>query len=129
MSIYSCKFTLPIKWFWLTNQMVLVKSTVLNWCKKIQTKKRFHISWVHVYENSTNVFNKVPIYPCKFTSTIKWFWFNSTVLNRCLKTLKNVKVFKQRNVSVFSWVYAYKNATYVFNKVPIYLYKFTSSIK
>ena len=70
---------------------------------KIQTKKRFHISWVHVYENAANVFNKEPIYSCKFTSFIKWFWLNSTVLGWSLKTLKNVKEFEQRNVSIFCW--------------------------
>ena len=40
-------------------------------CKRIQIKKRFHISWVHIYENATNVFNKVSIYPCKFILSIK----------------------------------------------------------
>ena len=40
-------------------------------CKRIQIKKCFYILWVRVYENATNVFNKVRIYLCKFTSSIK----------------------------------------------------------
>ena len=54
---------------------------------------------------------------------------DSTLLNWCLKTLKTVKEFKQRNVSIFSWVHVYENATNVFKKVRIYPCKFTSSIK
>ena len=90
------------------NQMVLIELYItrptlknIEKFKTTQTKKRFNISWVHVHENATNFFNKVPIYPCKFTSSIKWFWFNSTVLNWRLKRLKNIKEFKQRNVPIF----------------------------
>ena len=102
MKIHFIQFNLFI------NQMVLVELCSIEPMhknikkfKRIQTKKRFHISWVLLHENATNVFNKVPIYPCKFTSSIKWFYFNSTKLNWCLKTLKNVKEFNQRNVSIF----------------------------
>ena len=56
---------------------------------------------MHIHENTSNVFNKVPIYPCKYTSPMKWFWLNSTVLKRGLKIKRNLKEFKQRNVSIF----------------------------
>ena len=80
------------------NQLVLVQLYCtklmlknIEKCKKIQTKKRVHISWVHVYKNASNIFDKVLIYLWKFPSSIKWFWFNSTVLNWRLKWLKNIK--------------------------------------
>ena len=43
------------------NQMVELYSTelmlkIIEKCKRIQTKKCFHISWVHVHENATNFF-------------------------------------------------------------------------
>ena len=69
--------------------------------KRIQAKKRFHIFVSKLFKNATHIFNKVSIYSCKYTSSIKWFWFNSTLLNWFLKTLKNVKEIKQRNVSIF----------------------------
>ena len=50
----------------------------------VQTKKRLGISWLHIYENATNVFSKVRCYWCKCV------WLISTVLNWCSKTLKNV---------------------------------------
>ena len=78
-------------------------------------------SWVQVYKNANNVYNKMSIYPYKSTWSVKWFWLNSTVLNLCLRTLKNVKEFKQRNVSIFSWMHIYKNATDVFKKVRIFI--------
>ena len=85
------------------NQMVLVElySTELmlknieKWTR-IQINKHVHISWVHLKENTANVFNNVPIY-----SWMKWFWSNSTVLKRGLKIKWHLKEFKQRNVSIF----------------------------
>ena len=107
------------------HQMVLIQfySTELM-LKNIEKRKQFKernfsiFPWVHFQENATNVCNKVRIYPYRFTSLIKWFWFNYTVPNWCLKTLKNVKKIKQRNVFIFSWVHFRGNATIVFNKVP-----------
>ena len=120
---------LTIKCFWLD-------FTVLNHCLKTLKKvkefkqRNFSIfSLVQVYKNGTNAFNKVSIYPCKYISFIKWFWLKSTVLNWCLRTLKNVKEFKQKNVSISLWVHVYENAINVFNKVPVCPCKFTSSIR
>ena len=38
----------------------------------------------------------------------------STLLNWCLKTLKTVKKFKQRNVSKFLWVHVNENALLIY---------------
>ena len=64
-SIYPCKFTLSIKWFWLNFIVLELMVKDIEKCKKIQTKKRVH--------NVTKVFHKVSIYPRKFTSSIKRF--------------------------------------------------------
>ena len=79
------------------NQMVLLqlyKTELMlkniEKCKRIQSKKRFHISRVHLHEDAANVFNEMPSYPCKFTSSITWFWLNSTVLKPMLKNIKKL---------------------------------------
>ena len=38
-----------------SNELML---KIIEKCKRIQTKKRFHISWVQVFEDAINVFNK-----------------------------------------------------------------------
>ena len=127
--INPLKFTASIKWFWFS-------SIVLNLCliKILKNVKEFKqrnvsiFSWGYVYK-SVSVLEKVPIYPCKFTLSIKWFWLNSTVPNLCLKTLKNVSEFKQRNVSIFYEGTFIRTQLTFFNKVSIYASKFTSSIK
>ena len=110
-------------------------SKVVNRCfKSLKNAKKFKqrnvsiFSWVYVYKN-VNVLEKVPIYPYKFTLSIKWFWLNSTVPNLCLKILKNVSEFKQRNVSIFYEGTFIRTQLAFFNKVSIYPSKFTSSIK
>ena len=108
MPICPSKFTSSIKVLVELYSTEPMLKNILKY-KITQTKQRLHIAWVHVYENATNVLNKVPIYPCKFTSSIKLFWLNSTVPNSCLKTLKNVTEFKRRNVSIFSGMHVHEN--------------------
>ena len=141
MPIYPCLFTSSIKWFRLN-------STVLNWClktvKNVEKFKQRNVTilcvWTFtkwqlmfltkcqfIHANSVH-FNKLSIYPWKLTSSIKWFWLDSIVLTRCLKTLKNVKEFKQRNISVFRDC-TFTKTQLMFLIVSIYPCKFTSSIK
>ena len=96
-------------------------------CKKVQTKKRFQIYVSACLRKCTTDLS----FECRlcFSTEMVLTQHGSTVLNWCLKTLKAVKKFKQRNVSIFSWVHVYKNATNIFNKVRVYRCKFTSSIK
>ena len=91
---------------WL-NITELMPKNIEN-CKKIQTKKRFHIFvsarlWKHTADLSLDC---RLFYPTEMVLTQN----GSTLLNWCLKTLKTVKKkFKQRNVSIFSWVHVYEN--------------------
>ena len=82
-------------------------------CTKIQTRKRFHIFVsACLQKHSAHLsFNCWLYYPPKMVLT----QHGSTLLNWCLKTLKTVKKFKQRNVSIFSRVHVYENT------LPIYL--------
>ena len=73
---------------------------------------------MHVFENKTNVFKYTAnlsfecrlFYPTEMVLT----QYGSTLLNWSLKTLKDVKEFKSRNASTFSWMHVFENATNVF---------------
>ena len=82
-------------------------------CKKVQIKKRFHILVSAFLRKHTAdlSFDCRLFYPTEMILT----QHGSTLLNWCLKTLKTVKKFKRRNVSIFSWVHVYENT------LPIYL--------
>ena len=60
---------------------------------------------MHVFENTTNVFKHTAdlYFDCRLFYPIELVLtqHGSTLLNWCLKTLKIVKKFKQRNVSIF----------------------------
>ena len=96
---------------WLSITELMPKN--IENCKRIQIKKRFHIFVsACLRKHPANLsFDCRLFYPTEMVLT----QHGSTLLNWCLKTLKNVKEFKQRNVSIFSWVHAYENA------LPIYL--------
>ena len=83
-------------------------------CKKIQTKKRFHIFGSACLQTCTSdlYFACWLVYPTKMVLTEK----GSTLVNWYLKTLKTVKKLNQGNVSIFSWVHVYENT------LPIYLW-------
>ena len=68
--------------------------------KKIQIKKRFHIFVSACLQKHTAdlSFDCRLFYPTEMVLT----QHGPTLLNWCLKTLKNVKELKQRNVSIFS---------------------------
>ena len=90
---------------WL-NITELVPKNIEN-CKKIQTKKRFHI-FVSACLRKCTVdlsFDSQLFYPTELFLT----QHGSTLLNWYLKTLKTVKKFKQRNISIFSRVHVYGN--------------------
>ena len=69
-------------------------------CKRIQTKKRFHLFVSARLRTCTADLS----FDCRlfYTAEMVLTQHGSTLLNWCLKTLKNVKEFKQRNVSIFS---------------------------
>ena len=96
---------------WL-NITELMPKNIEN-CKKIQTKKRLHIFVSACLRKHTAdlSFDCRLFYPTEMILT----QHGSTLLNWCLKTLKTVKKFKRRNVSIFSWVHVYENT------LPIYL--------
>ena len=82
-------------------------------CKRNQIKKRFHIFMsAFLWKHTANL-----SFDCRlfYSTDLILTQHGSTLLNWCLKTLKNVKEFKQRNVSIFSWVHLYENT------LPIYL--------
>ena len=90
---------------WL-NITELVPKNIEN-CKKIQTKKRFHIFVSTCLRKSTVdlSFDSQLFYLTELFLT----QHGSTLLNWYLKTLKTVKKFKQRNISIFSRVHVYGN--------------------
>ena len=79
---------------WLNITELIPKN--IERCKRIQIKKRFHI--FVLFENATNVFKHTVnlsldcrlFYPTEMVLT----QHDSTLLNSCLKTLKNVKKLK-----------------------------------
>ena len=97
---------------WL-NITELVPKNIEN-CKKIQTKKRVPI-FVSGCLRKCSVdlsFDCQLFYPTELILT----QHGSILLNWCLKTMKTVKKFKQRNVYIFSWVHVCKHA------LPIYIF-------
>ena len=97
-------------WTWL-NITELMPKNIEN-CKRIQTKKRFHI-FVSACLRKCTVdlsFDCRLFYPTELILT----QHGSTLLNWCLKTLKTVKKFKQRNVSKFLWVHVSENALLIY---------------
>ena len=95
---------------WL-NITELVPKNIEN-CKKIQRKKRFQIFVSSCYWKCTAdlSFDCRLFYPTELILT----QHGSPLLNRCLKTLKTVKKFKQRNVCIFSWVHVYENTLRIY---------------
>ena len=81
-------------------------------CIKIQTKKRFHIfAKTCLQKDSPDFsFDCRLFYPTELILTQD----GSTLLNWCLKTLKTVKKFKQRNISIFSRVHVYENTRLIY---------------
>ena len=96
---------------WL-NITELIPKNIEN-SKRIQIKKYFHILVTACLQTCTSdlYFDCWLFYPTKMALT----QHGSTLLNWCLKTLKTLKKFKQRNVSIFSSVHVYENT------LPIYL--------
>ena len=120
--VFQCRNFNLNEWLHIKDQNAFNKQLLLN-SVNLKYKKstlRFY------YENAVKTLfqsEPIPTYYFQFNwvtshKTWKWLKFNSTVLNWCLKPLKNVKESKQRNVSIF---HVYKNATNIFNKVPIHL--------
>ena len=81
-------------------------------CKKNQTKKRFpnFVSACLRKHSADLSFDCRLFYPIELILT----QHGSTLLNWCLKTLKTVKKFKQRNVSKFLWVHVNENALLIY---------------
>ena len=104
-------YLIDFKSTWL-NITELVPKNIEN-CKKIQTKKRVPI-FVSACLRKCSVdlsFDCRLFYPTELILTQD----GSILLNWWLKTLKTVKNFKQRNVSIFSRVHVYED------NLPIYL--------
>ena len=95
---------------WL-NITELVPKNIEN-CKKIQTKKCFHIFvCARLRKHSADLsFNCWLFFPTKMILT----QYGSTLLNWWIETLKTVNKFKQRNVSLFSSVHVYENAVSIY---------------
>ena len=84
-------------WTW-PNITELMPKNIEN-CKRIQIKKRFHIFVsARLWKSTADLsFDCWLFYPTELVLT----QHGPTLLNWCLKTLKNVKEFKQRNVPSF----------------------------
>ena len=106
--ILSCRIDFNSTWL---NSSELVPKNIEN-CKKIQRKKRFHIfASAYLRKHSADLsFDSRLFYPTELILT----QHGSTLLNWYLKTLKTVKKFKQRNVSLISSVHVYENAVSIY---------------
>ena len=89
----------------------LIPKNIEN-CKKLQTRKRVHILvMTRLRKHSAHLsFNCWLFNPTKMVLT----QHGSTLLDWFLKTLKTVKKFKHRNVSIFSSVHVYENALSIY---------------
>ena len=106
--ILSYRIDFNSRWLNITE---LMPKNIEN-CKKIQLKKRF-ANFVSACLRKRSVdlsFDCGLFYPTELILT----QHGSTLLNWYLKTLKTVKKFKQRNVSLFSSVHVYENAVSIY---------------
>ena len=106
--ILSYRIDFNSRWLNITE---LMPKNIEN-CKKIQLKKRFHIfASACLRKDSADLsFNCRLFYPTELILT----QHGSTLLNWYLKTLKTVKKFKERNVSLISSVHVYENAVSIY---------------
>ena len=98
-----------LTWLHITK---LIPKNIGNWIK-IQGKKCFHIFASACLQKDSRDFS----FDCRLFDPTDLILTQdgATLLNWCLKTLKTVKKFKQRSVSIFSSVHVYENA------LPIYV--------
>ena len=97
-------------WKWLDITELIPKN--FENCKKIQTRKRFHIFVsARLRKHSPHLSFDSQLF---YLTELFLFQHGSTLLNWSLETVKTVKNFKQRNISIFSSVHVYRNALSIY---------------